>query len=393
MKIISIDDDINKRKTKIFEKNTRICLNDFQSNIRINISKYLKIILIIIINDFVLIKIFKNLIKQQTDLIINDFIYKEQINSIKNNNNINFNYEFFYIPEVQKQIINNNLTNIETISGGSGNIGNALIMVNHLINICEKIKCKNIICPIGLDSIIKKPIVNKDINITIFPDFYRDKIKIDLKLSIQTLYYNKYVRKNNDMRLGILKDEIISNIPKYIAYPNDLYINIRSGDIFTKYAHPSYSQPPLCFYQKIIKENKYNNIFLLSNGHENPCVEALLKLYPKIKYIHGSPSYDLSVIINSYNLVLPISTFTLTLINLNNNLNNLYFYKIIDYNITNTNLTMHIMNPSSKYEKLMKSKWRNTTKQLKLMLNEDCINSNMTSSYITHNNYKSNLIF
>ena len=51
------------------------------------------------------------------------------------------------------------------------------------------------------------------------------------------------------------------------------------------------------------------------------------------------------------------------------------------------------MNPSSKYEKLMKSKWRNTTKQLKLMLNEDCINRNMTSSYITHNDYKSNLIF
>ena len=105
---------------------------------------------------------FKNQIKQQTDLIINDFIYKEKINSIKNNNNINFNYEFFYIPEVQKQIINNNLTNIETISGGAGKIGNALIMLNHLINIYEKIKCKNIICPIGLYSIIKKPILNKD---------------------------------------------------------------------------------------------------------------------------------------------------------------------------------------------------------------------------------------
>ena len=79
---------------------------------------------------------------------------------------------------------------------------------------------------------------------TIFPDFYRDKIKIDLKLSIQTLFYNKYVIKNNDMKLGILKDEIISNIPTYIAYPNDLYIHIRSGDIFTKAIHPKYSQPP-----------------------------------------------------------------------------------------------------------------------------------------------------
>ena len=50
------------------------------------------------------------------------------------------------------------------------------------------------------------------------------------------------------MRLGILKDEIISNIPTYIAYPIYLYINIRSGDIFIKVIHPKYSQPPLCFY-------------------------------------------------------------------------------------------------------------------------------------------------
>ena len=49
------------------------------------------------------------------------------------------------------------------------------------------------------------------------------------------------------MRLGILKNVIISNIPTYIAYPNAIYINIRSGDIFIKSIHPNYSQPPLCF--------------------------------------------------------------------------------------------------------------------------------------------------
>jgi hypothetical protein len=75
-----------KENTKILEKYTGICLNDFHSNIRINIFKYLKIILIIIINDFVLRKMFKNQIKHQTDLILNDFINKEKINSIKNNN-------------------------------------------------------------------------------------------------------------------------------------------------------------------------------------------------------------------------------------------------------------------------------------------------------------------
>ena len=152
-----------------------------------------------------------------------------------------------------------------------------------------------------------------------------------------------------------MKNGIISNIPTYIAYPNDLYINIRSRDIFIKAIHPNCSQPPLCFYQKIINENKYNNnIFLLSNGHENPCIGVLLKLYPNIKYIHESVYEDISVIINCYNLVLPIFTLTFTLINLNNNLNNIY--NIINYNTTKIYLTIHIMTQSSKYKQVMKRK-------------------------------------
>ena len=46
-----------------------------------------------------------------------------------------------------------------------------------------------------------------------------------------------------------------------------------------------YSQPPLCFYQKIINENKFDKIFILSNGHENPVIGRLLKLYPGIRYL------------------------------------------------------------------------------------------------------------
>ena len=55
---------------------------------------------------------------------------------------------------------------------------------------------------------------------------------------------------------------------------------------------------------------------------------------------------------------------------MNDNLYNLYTYNIIDYKITKTNLTNHVMSPSSKYEKMMKRKWRNTKEQKDLMLNE-----------------------
>ena len=69
------------------------------------------------------------------------------------------------------------------------------------------------------------------------------------------------------MRLSVLKEEIMSNVPKYKSDPNYLYIHIRNVDIFIKIINPNYSQPPLCFYQKIINENNFTNIFLLSNGH------------------------------------------------------------------------------------------------------------------------------
>ena len=36
------------------------------------------------------------------------------------------------------------------------------------------------------------------------------------------------------MRLSILKEEIMSDVPKYKSDPNYLYIHIRSGDIFIK---------------------------------------------------------------------------------------------------------------------------------------------------------------
>ena len=126
--------------------------------------------------------------------ILNDF-FKNYQNKFINKNirttsfgylsktNIDFSDEFFQIREVQEQIYKKNLTFIETISGGAGFVGNALIMLNGLINICEKIRCRNIITPEGLQSIIKKPIVYKDYNITIFPYSYKNKTKIDIQLS------------------------------------------------------------------------------------------------------------------------------------------------------------------------------------------------------------------
>ena len=251
------------------------------------------------INDYYLINFFKSYTKE-----IIKVSWKND--SLLFNSNIYSNDEFFDINEVQKQIYFKAINKIETLSGAGGNIGNALIILNNLINICINIKCKYIITPIGsLKYIIKKPIFNKEFNITILPNSYENKTKIDIKLGFQSIFFFKYKKKFNPMRLWIIKEEILNNIPHYVANPNDLYIHIRSGDIFLN-AHHKYSQPPLCFYQKIIDENKYENIYIISNGHENPVVDQLLKIYPNIKYMHGSIANDIKFIINAYNFVMSI---------------------------------------------------------------------------------------
>ena len=95
----------------------------------------------------------------------------------------------------------------------------------------------------------------------------------------------------------------------------------------------------------------------------------------------------ISIIVNCYNLVLPVSTFPKTLINLNDNLKNLYIYEIVNYEIKNANYTIHKMKPSRKYIKMMKHKWNKTREQLDLMINEKCINNNIIIFFLNYNLY------
>jgi hypothetical protein len=211
-------------------------------------------------------------------------------------------------------------------------------------------------------------------------------MNITLNINAYLLFIYRYKDKKHKLFLDVVKDEILNNLPAYKANPDDLYINIRSGDVFVNIMHGSYSQPPLCFYQKIIQDNKFQNIYLISNGKENPLVDILLNSYPNIQYMHGTPIEDMSVLVNVYNLVLPVSSFPYAAIRFNDNLKNLFIYDIMietelvnwyaeDYYFKNMKYTIYKMKPSSNYEKIMKGKWQKSKIQLDLMINEECINN------------------
>ena len=378
MKLIKIKNQDNKFIHSKFNFKSLGAYLIYSKNFKILL--FILLIFIIIISNDIILIVF---IKKNSDIIFN--IKNEEANNIPLiKSNINLSDEFFQIPEVREQIYNNKLSYVKTLSGGHSMIGNALICLNKLLSICVYIGCQNIIVPKGLQRIIKNPIIYKEKNIMILPETYKKKIKIDIELKSATIFYFQYKNKNFENRLPVLRNEVLRNIPDVHIKSNDLYIHIRSGDIFLNSINPNYAQPPLCFYQKIIIENNYNNIYIFSNGLENPVIGNLLKLYSKILYIKTSVEYAISLIIYAYNFIMSTSTFSSTLIQLNINLKNLYIYSNHNLRIKNINYTLHKMIPSKMYQQKVIGKWKKTQEQLNLMINEKCIKSKMiTFSYNT----------
>ena len=63
----------------------------------------------------------------------------------------------------------------------------------------------------------------------------------------------------------------MKNLKKISINHNDLYIYIRSGDIFIK-PHHKYKQPPLCFYKKVLDNYTFKNIYLIAENKSNPVI-------------------------------------------------------------------------------------------------------------------------
>jgi hypothetical protein len=204
-------------------------------------------------------------------------------------------------------------------------------------------------------------------------------------LNFLFFFFNGFRYLRNITRLRIFKKQLLNNLPKIKAHPNDLYIYIRGGDIFH---HPppksgkSYFQPPLCFYKKILNEFKFRKVFIISQDKLNTVIPNLLRKYSFIKKKRNNIKIDISYLTHSYNLAAARSTFFLTSIKFNDNLKFLWDYECASlkqkylhlhnsiYDLPNY-YTIYKMNSSKNYKKLMYP-WKNSPKQRRLMIFEKC---------------------
>jgi len=282
---------------------------------------------------------------------------------------------------------NQNVTQLETFFLSSNlNFGNGLIAVNNAIFYCEIVDCHKIILyenQLGRKWLINKSVFIQKLNITIMQgekvDCEKNNILCFYEIGWE-IYFPKVVLPQ--VRTHLIKKEILNNLPTVVTKRNDLYIHIRGGDIFQPSPHNMYSQPPLCFYEKILISQVFDSIFIISMDNSNVIVDYLIKKYPNIIHHKHSIEYDISLLCHAFNIAASVSSFVFSAIKLNDNLEKLWEYDImrvsekflfLHHHITEFNIKYKIytMKPSYIYASKMFS-WKASSEQIKLMLEDNC---------------------
>jgi len=270
------------------------------------------------------------------------------------------------------------------------NFGNQIAAFNNLINYCEILGIKKIFLNSESHWLIKNDIKTNNIHISLLS---RDKIQCESEVTYcghlyPDFYYPMAFKPKR--RSLLLKDEIKNNLPKIEIDKNDLYIYIRSGDSFKNHGN-EYTPAPYCFYQKVLNNFKFNKIFIISMDDKSPIIGKLLSDYPQIQHQLNSLENDIATLINAYNLVNSVSSFTQATISFNDNLINLFEYEVYkieasilhfhyDIDILNRKFNIYRMTPSENYLDKM-YRWLNTDEQRNLLFEEKCINDFNKTSY------------
>lgn len=288
--------------------------------------------------------------------------------------------------EILKQISKIKKKNINSIKylylAGQQNFGNFLISLNNAIFFCEILGCKKLFIQNYTKLYLKNKIIDKKYNLSIEPvNFKSLSLKNIIVLDPRFFYYyHKYIK--HEINFSLFKNEILLNLPKIKTFPNDLYMHIRSGDIFSYPKNNSYSQPPLCFYEKALNKFKFRKVFIISQKDNNPVINKILNKYDYVIYNKNPLIFDIAYLLNSFNIVQSTSSFLLSIIKLNDKLKVLFeydFYRLssrflhLHYSVYHFpfNYTIYQMKPSRHYQKLMYT-WFNSLEQRKLMINEKC---------------------
>ena len=164
--------------------------------------------------------------------------------------------------------------------GGQLRFGNQLSRIFNTMFVCEILGCKKIFLEKENNWYIKNKIINKQFKIFIEPKFKKSLDKLNIIIDEKkTFFYFSHILLPIK-RVNVLRKEIMRNLPNIKVNCNDLFIYIRSGDIFSgPHPHRVYIQPPFCFYRNVLDNYKYKITYIISENKNNPVIEKILDKY------------------------------------------------------------------------------------------------------------------
>lgn len=160
------------------------------------------------------------------------------------------------------------------------------------------------------------------------------------------------------------------------AHRHDLTIHLRSGDVFRDQPpHPSYGQPPLAFYQRVIVSRPWRRVSLVFEDQLNPVIPALLDWLPRhceeVVTLNGSLESDLTQLLRARNLVSGRGTFCCAVAALSRRLRHVFSFDEPFPAWGNRRITNHILvDRQGLYAgSVCRGNWSHSPEQRQLMLN------------------------
>jgi len=191
-------------------------------------------------------------------------------------------------------------------------------------------------------------------------------------------YYSEPIEPNVEMRNSV-KRVVRRLFPgletREDITGNDLVIHVRSGDIYFRERVGNWGQPPVAYYEKIIREEQWSRVFVVCEDNESPVLLPIAALCDSLGIEHffqsGTLAEDLALLASATNLVVGRGTFAPAIVLLNMALEKVFFFedrfdsKFVD---PSTELVRVVDEQGTYRESVLQGGWVNSEEQRKLMV-------------------------
>jgi len=163
--------------------------------------------------------------------------------------------------------------------------------------------------------------------------------------------------------------------PREDLTANDLVVHVRSGDIYFRERVGNWGQPPVAYYEKIIREGQWSRVFVVCEDNESPVLRPIAALCQSLGIEHffqsGTLAEDLALLASAPNLVVGRGTFAPAVVLLSMALEQVFFFedrfdsKFLD---PSTELVRVVDERGSYRESVLQGRWVNSEEQRELMV-------------------------